>query len=132
MDKAQKSLILTTTDGHFTMAEVPQLYVQIQEHRAVLERALCRQLSFEEALKSWFENIYTPIMEAIESTMRLSPAVCGLSEGEIYFRVSEIAAEDDYRDIPLAVERFVDGLGITMMDAILSMLHLRKAGRAAV
>ena len=131
MKSVHESLILTTTGGLFSKAEVPMLYVQIQEHRAQLERSLSRQLTFEEAVHSWYENIYTPIIEAIRANRNLSRAICGMSLDEVYFSISYLAEEDGYNDIPKAVNDYAERFQLGLVDTILALLHLRKAGRQA-
>ena len=43
MKASYVTLILNSTGGYFDKADVPSLYVEIQNHRAELERSLSRQ-----------------------------------------------------------------------------------------
>ena len=95
MKASDVSLILTTTQGDFTQLDVPQLYVEIQSHRASLERSMSRQISFEDALYSWMENIYHPIMDQVKENMKVRIASSGKRLAEAYFDIYELAQEND-------------------------------------
>lgn len=126
MKASDVSLILTTTQGDFTQLDVPQLYVEIQSHRASLERSMSRQISFEDALYSWMENIYHPIMDQVKENMKVRIASSGKRLAEAYFDIYELAQENDFRDIPEAVQRYVDENGKSVFDFMLAMLHLKR------
>ena len=106
--------------------DVPQLYVEIQSHRASLERSMSRQISFEDALYSWMENIYHPIMDQVKENMKVRIASSGKRLAEAYFDIYELAQENDFRDIPEAVQRYVDENGKSIFDFMLAMLHLKR------
>lgn len=127
MKASDVSLILTTTEGHFTQLDVPQLYVEIQSHRASLERSMSRQISFEDALYSWMENIYHPIMNQVMESTKVRIASSGKRLSEVYFEIYDLAQENDFLDIPAAVQRYVDENAKSIFDFMLAMFHLKKA-----
>ena len=94
MKASDVSLILTTTQGLFSETEVPQLYVEIQEHRNQLENELGRPVSFEDAVYSWMENIYSPIMNEILDDVRIRLASQDRKISEIYFEIYETILEN--------------------------------------
>ena len=122
MKASDVTLILTTTGGRFSRLEVPGLYVQIQTHRAALERKLGKQLSFREALYSWNENIFLPIINEVEDDWRVQRASVGKTVSETYFEISSIAEEDGYKDIPGAVACYVEENGRGTLAAIVERL----------
>ncbi len=126
MKASDVSLILTTTEGHFTVPEVPQLYVQIQTHRAEIEKRLERQISFEDALYSWMENIYHPIMSAILDSFRLQLVSEGKRISEIYFEVYDIAQEDDFKSIDEAVRTYIEKHGVSFLQLLSALVHHRR------
>lgn len=107
MKKSDEKLILRSTDGIFSEKQVPQLYVEVQNLRAKLERAVCRQLTFEDALYSWLEEIYRPIMEGIEE-YRLEKRVVGdLSLSELYFEIYDEAEKNNFEDISESINGYL-------------------------
>lgn len=68
MQKIDMHLILTTTNGLFDEKQVPSLYVQIQNHKELIENELNIKISFQEAVLSWMENCYIPVLEKAKSS----------------------------------------------------------------
>ncbi len=86
MKKIDIHLILTSTNGFFTEKQVPALYVQIQRHRGYLERKIKKQISFTEAVYSWMENYYQPIMKIADSR-GMALAFPEKTTAQIYFMI---------------------------------------------
>ncbi len=127
MKAEYSALILKTTEGYFDELDVPQLYVEIQTLRGELERKINRQISFEDALYSWTENIYQPIMQAIEKESTLALLSLERKMSEIYFAVYEKAEKDGFRNIPKAEADFLKENSKGLFTSILALLHHQKA-----
>ena len=125
MKASDVSLILTTTEGYFTKEEVPLLYVEIQEHRAQLERALSRQVSFTDALYSWMENIWQPIMQEIGDNLRLRLAASEKGISEVYFEIYDLAKENDFKTVHGAAQEYVQK-NVALLTALLHLFMHRK------
>lgn len=54
-----------------------------------------------------------------------------MSLDEVYFSISYLAEEDGYNDIPKAVNDYAERFQLGLVDTILALLHLRKAGLQA-
>lgn len=132
MKASDVSLILTTTQGLFSETEVPQLYVEIQEHRNQLENELGRSVSFEDAVYSWMENIYSPIMNEILDDVRIRLASQDRKISEIYFEIYEIAQKNGFRNIPLAIQAYARQNSSSIVHMLESLLHLGKRNIASI
>lgn len=106
MKQSDERLILESTDGAFSRLEVPQLYVEIQKQRAKLEKEICFQISFSDALKTWKDEIYSPIMSGIISSRVMQRSKDGKTLSEVYFDIYDMAEEGDFRDIPGCVRSY--------------------------
>ena len=107
MKKADTELIMKSTEGIFSLSYVPQLYVEIQTLRAKLERKISFQVTFEDALYSWYEEIYTPIMEGIKESNLVRKLKASKSIAEIYFEIYEEAEKSDFKNIPNVIDSYL-------------------------
>lgn len=108
MKQSDIRLILESTDDIFSRLEVPQLYVEIQTQRAKLEKEICFQVSFNDALKSWKDEIYTPIMSGIIGSRVMQRCKNGKTLSEVYFEIYEMAEADGFKDIPGCIRKYLD------------------------
>lgn len=130
MKASYVTLILNSTGGYFDKADVPSLYVEIQNHRAELERSLSRQLTFHDALFSWMENIFSPIMNEILSSLKLKLITSQKSISKVYFELYEKAEETDFRNLDETIESYIQENEVSVFRFMFSLFHPKK--RAAV
>lgn len=107
MKQSDIRLILESTDGAFSRLEVPQLYVEIQKQRAKLEKEICFQISFSDALKSWMDEIYSPIMSGIIGSRVMQRCKNGKTLSEVYFDIYDMAEAEDFTDIPGCIRSYI-------------------------
>lgn len=129
MKASDVSLILTTTEGNFTVQEVPGLYVEIQSHRAGLERSMNRQVSFQDALHSWMENIYQPIMTEVLDNLRIRLCSLGKKPSEVYFEIYSLAEETDFKSIDKAVSAYIEEHEPTVFEILSHLFHRSRHTR---
>ena len=70
--------IVFTTPGSY-----PEMVNHILVHKYYINQKIDHEISFEEAAKSWYENVYSPIVKEIRAEHLLA-AFPGQSEGDMY------------------------------------------------
>ena len=70
--------IVFTTPGSY-----PEMVNHILVHKYYINQKIDHEISFEEAAKSWYENVYSPIVNEIRAEHLLA-AFPGQSEGDMY------------------------------------------------
>ncbi len=70
--------IVFTTPGSY-----PEMVNHILVHKYYINQNIDHEISFEEAAKSWYENVYSPIVNEIRAEHLLA-AFPGQSEGDMY------------------------------------------------
>lgn len=70
--------IVFTTPGSY-----PEMVNHILVHKYYINQNIDHEITFEEAAKSWYENVYSPIVKEIRNEHLLS-AFPGQSEGDMY------------------------------------------------
>ncbi len=127
MKASDVTLILNSAGGYFNKADVPSLYVEIQSHRADLERKISRQITFHDALFSWTENIFTPIMNEILSSMKLKLIASQKSIGKVYFEIYEKAEEKGFQNLEGIIESYIGENEVSILKFLLSLIPQKKS-----
>ncbi len=70
--------IVFTSPGSY-----PEMVNHILVHKYYINQKIDHEISFEEAAKSWYENVYSPIVQEIRAEHLLA-AFPGQSEGDMY------------------------------------------------
>ena len=70
------------------------IYNHIIIHKYYINQKIDHEISFEEAAKSWYENVYSPIVQEIRAEHLLA-AFPGQSEGDMYMWL--VRRWDDYK-----------------------------------
>jgi hypothetical protein len=79
---SQDGISFKNNDGWNTLAE------HVEVHNQYLNQALKQKVSWDDALFSWYENIYSPIKRAI-NTRKMRTAFPQMTTGELYLAVSD-------------------------------------------
>lgn len=80
--------LLSHTGHIFSQEDIPRLEQQISTHMYLVNQNIPWVITRDDAIFSWQENVFTPIMDALNSwTIRL--ACRNLSEAELFFAVSD-------------------------------------------
>lgn len=88
MTKQNIRTIMISTKQFFAEREIPQVYTLIQEYRAGIERQFTRQISLDDAIYAWCENIFTPLMEEMEKNNGLALLFRDTSIQQLFFKLN--------------------------------------------
>ncbi|MBN2858914.1 MAG: hypothetical protein JXK93_01460 [Sphaerochaetaceae bacterium] len=80
--------LLDQTGHLFSQKDIPRLEQQISTHMYLVNQKIPWVITRDDAIFSWQENVFTPIMDAI-SSWTIRKACKNLSEAELFFAVSD-------------------------------------------
>ncbi len=81
-------MLLAHTGNVFSEKDIPRLEQQISTHTYLVNQNISWVITREDAIFSWQENVFSPVMEAA-SSWTVRRACRSLCEAELFFAVSD-------------------------------------------
>jgi len=85
---AKESYIQANTQGIFQEKDISNLLQQIEVHKYFVNQTVPWVISWDEAAFSWYENVFTPIMNVVTS-WEVKNAFGNKTSRELYFEISQ-------------------------------------------
>jgi hypothetical protein len=85
---AKEAYLLANTNGLFNKQDLPALIHQIDDHKYFVNQSIPWVISWDDAAFSWYENVFTPIMNVVTS-WEVRNAFGQKNPKELYFEISQ-------------------------------------------
>lgn len=122
MNKEEMEFIRESTNNVFEEKDIPELYTEILTHKAELEKGLGFPVTFNDAVFSFLENVFIPIMREIENSLALRLTLKDLSFTQTYFELSREMKDSNCDDAHTAALRIINLRNAGLMGKIIKAI----------
>ncbi|WP_041394982.1 hypothetical protein [Parasphaerochaeta coccoides] len=88
LENLDEKFMLDSTDGIFTDKDFALLKKQVATHKYLVNQNIPWTISWDDALYSWLENVFNPLMQYI-SRWEVRSAFPNMTLAQLYFAVSD-------------------------------------------